>query len=1159
MLRIFLFGSPQLSWKDTSLQFSGRSKALPLLAYLLLHRHTSLPRRKIAFTLWLDLSEDEALANLRRHLHDLMRALPLADPTFPWLIVTRRHLQWNPEAPFWLDVAEFERAIERQEWAEAAAHYRGDLLEGFEDEEWLYPVRERLRTLFLTALEHLILEHHQRRDYPQAIAYARRLLLYEPFQENALRRLMMLRYEAGDRAGALQDYEAFAHRLWQELQAEPMPETQALHQLILRGGPLPATLMSTSPLISQAVRVQPLLLPFVGRQQEMEALQARWQRAECGQGGLVLLSGAAGIGKSRLAAEFASWVEAHGGRVLKGETMANEPLPYQALLDALRSALPLWQDLNLDPLRASVIASILPEWAPSRPESIILHSPLEHLDPEREQMRLFDALATLLTELAHPRPLLLILEDLHLAGAATWALVEFISRRAFSHRLLLLCTYRSDEIEHTHPLREVRRRLQAAGHLLYLDLAPLSLSAMQTIAEEYAHLLPEGDLGVYLYEYSEGNPFFAIEILQSLLERANNREALLSPPTADLPEAIRTLLVRRLERLDHETMILAKVAAVCGLSFDVELLSEMIGWNESSVLDHIETLLSRRLLREAGSPFTYAFSHHLLREAVYATLRATERRRYHRRAARLLAELYPTRQEELAALIAGHWEGAEEGQKAANWYLRAARYALSLYASAEARRWLDRGLAWASDPALRFDLLALREQILAHTEAPTAQQADLYEMGQLAVLLRDPEREYLYLQRRVLLHRARGEREQEAEALQALGALAAGDPRREGEFFQEEAVHAMLTGFYDRAQQQLQQAFALYRAQNDEAAQVACLCLLAEVTLYQGDFHTANDLLTQAMSLAERQSNRFVVFRALQTAARAAFAHQEFAKARQLSQQALDLAQSLGDRVGEAEALLQLATAHARLFNVSAAEGAFRQAAHLYEALGRPQGQAATLVNLAVFLINLGHYSQAWQRLEQAERLFTQIQDRRGEAVCAVNRAVIAHYQADYTAARLQAQRGLERARAIGSRPLQAAALIALGAAERELGHEGQALECLRAGLALRRELGQTPDLCHDLVDLVETYLRLNDLEAARQAMEEMLALYRTAPASILHPQAVLWAAAKVLRASGETAQADALLEEARAVLEARAAAIPDEEARHAFLHLPFNRQLQAE
>ncbi|MDW8101026.1 MAG: AAA family ATPase [Anaerolineae bacterium] len=1117
-----------------------------------------LPRNKIAFTLWPEFSEEEALANLRRHLHDLTRALPSADPPLPWLMITRRHLQWNPEASFWLDVAEFERAIEREEWAEAVAYYRGDLLEGFEDEEWLHPVRERLREQFLTALERLILDHYQRRDYPRAIACARRLLTYEPFQENALRRLMMLRYEAGDRAGALQDYETFARRLRQELQAEPMPETQALHQLILREETLPAALMPVPSSVEKAAKAQTLCLPFVGRRQEMETLQARWQQARRGEGGLVLLSGLAGIGKSRLVAEFASWVEAHGGRVLKGEMTADEPLPYQALLNALRSALPLWQNLNLDPLRASVITSVLPEWSPSSSDPVTSPLPLERLDLEREQMRLFDALATLLTELARPRPLLLILEDLHLAGAATWALVEFISRRAFSHRLLLLCVYRSEEISPTHPLREVKRRLQAAGHMLHLDLAPLSLSAMQAMVEEYAHLLSEGDLGAYLYEYSEGNPFFAIEVLQDLLERASRREELLPPPMAPLPEAIRKLLAERLQRLDPETLTLVKVAAVCGLSFDVELLSEMTGWSEGSVLDHIEILLSRRMLREVGSPFAYTFSHHLLREAVYSTLRATERRRYHRRAARALAELYPTRQEELAALIAGHWEGAEEGQKAAHWYLRAARYALSLYASAEARRWLDRGLAWASDPALRFDLLALREQILAHTDALAAQQADLHEMGQLVTLLQDPERECLYLRRRVLLHRARGEREQEAEALQALGARAAGHPRQEGEFFREEAVHAMLTGRYDQAQRRLQQALALYRAQNDEAAQITCLCLLAEVALHQGDFRTAHDLLTQAMSLAERQSNRFVVFRTLETAARIAFAHQEFARARQLNQQALELAQSLGDRVGEAETLLQLATTHVRLFDVSAAELAFSQAARLYEALGRPQGRAATLVNLAVFHINLGRYPQAWQTLERAERLFAQIQDQRGEAVCAINRAVIAHYQADYAAARLQAQRGLERAQAIGSRPLQAAALIALGAAERELGHERQALEHLQAGLSLRRELGQTSDLCHDLVDLVETYLRLNDLEAARLAMEEMLTLYRAAPAGILHPQAVLWAAAKTLRALGETAQADALLMEARAMLESRAAAIPHEEARRAFLNLPFNRQLQA-
>lgn len=1176
MLEIFLLGPPQLHWSGETFRLAGRPKTLPLLAYLLLQRHSTLSREHVAFALWPDVREEEALANLRRHLHGLARALPRTSPAHSWVIVTRRSLQWNPAAPFRLDVAEFERLnVEQESWAEAVALYRGELLEGVEDEEWLYPERERLRNQFLTCLENLILDCHRRRDYLHAIAYARRLLACEPYQESALRRLIILRYESGDRAGALQDYEAFVRRLWQELQAEPMPETQALREAMLREEVLPTALSPSPASPVTSARVQSLPLPFAGRAQEMEALQARWHQARQGEGGLVLLGGEAGIGKSRLAAEFASRVEAEGGRMLKGHTTAGEPLPYQALLTALRPALPLLSSLTLDPLRAAAIAPVLPDWPPASPVAPSAASrasslppedqparktpPLERLDPEREQLRLFDALASLLEGLARPRPLLLIMEDLHLAGSATWALVEFISLRALRHRLLLLGTYRVEEMEHEHPLRETRRRLQAAGRLLHLTLAPLKLPAIRAMVEGYANLLSKADLAAYVYDRSGGNPFFAAEALQDLLEASETGEREERLLTAALPEATRALLSGRLARLHSEARTLAGVAAVCGMAFDVELLTEMTGWGEAQVLDNIETLLDRRLLREAGGEFTYTFGHHLMREAIYADLSASERRRYHRRAARLLPELFPARGDELAAAIAEHWEQCGEGQRAARWYLRAARHALSLYADREAQRWLDRGLTWASDPALRFDLLALREEVLARAAEPQAQQSDLNEMEQLAAMLQDAEREYRYLQRRVLFHRARGQREQEAEALRALRARAAAHPRRETEALEAESVHAMLVGQYGQARQGLQQALAHHRAQADSAAQATCLCLLAEVAIQQGAFTEAESLLQQATTLAQWQPNRFTIFRTTQTAARAAFARQDFAKAQLLSRQALELAQALGDRAGEADASLQLATAHARLFDVPAAEAAYGQAAHLYQALNRPQGQAATLVNTATLYINLGRYPQAQEAFEEAERLFAQIQDRRGQAVCAINRSVVAHYQANYAAARTLAARGLEWAQAIESRPLQAVALIAVGAAERELGELSRALEHLQAGLSLRRDLGQTADLCHDLIDLVETHLRLQGLEAARAAMEEMLTLYRSTPTGILQPQAVLWAAAKACRALGETARAAALLVEARAVLEAKAAAIPNEEARRAFLDLPFNRQLQAD
>ncbi|MCX7690239.1 AAA family ATPase [Thermoflexus sp.] len=1148
-LRVALLGPPQIEWQNVTFWRSRRAKTLSLLAYLLLRRESPVPRDRIAFALWPDIPKEKALANLRRHLHDLLRALPPAPTDRPWVLITHQFIQWNPEASLWLDLAEFERLSQRREdWARAVALYRGDLLEGVDEEEWLLIEREHWRNRFLACLEGLILDAHQRRDYAQAIAAARRLLTADPFHESALRRLMMLRYETGDRAGALSEYAAFAQRLRQEMRVDPMEETQLLYQIIARGDPLPTS--EPLPAIEGPSRIR---FPLVGRQREMRALQERWRQATQGKGGVILIGGEAGIGKSRLAAEFASWAEAQGGRVLKGFTAPEESQPYEALLAALQPVLSLVSSFRLSPTHRALLASLSPEEsvkAPPRRQ--------EPLDPERERLRLFDALSAFLEGLSRPRPLLIILEDLHRAGADTWSLLTFLGLRAGRQRLLFLGTFRSEEIGFTHPMRQARRRLQSEGCMLWLDLAPLDVADVRVMLREYPEAQAEAE---WLWKYSGGNPFFLIEMLYEFL----TRHALFSSSAsleATVPlERARAMLAPRLQRLSPEARALAQIAAVCGMAFDPELLAAMSGWAEARILDALETLLDHRLIEEAGGTPPFRFRHYLIQQAIYSLVPTSIRTRYHRRAARLLLELYPAQRGELAGTIGHHWERGGEAALAARWFLEAARHALQLYAGQEARRWLEQGLTLAKDPALRFDLLALHEEILARAGASAEWEADLNEMAQLAQRLQDPERAYQALHRQVLFYRARGQRDREREAIDRLRLwleTADEQTRRErySSLLQAEGVYAMLVGEYSRARQCLEEALAHDQARGDASAQIVSLCLLAEASLHEGDFKRAERYLQYATERFREHEERFVILRTTQTYARMAFARQRFDQALEASQQALELARALGDRVGEADALLQLAATQARLFRPGEAEAAYREAIQRYHLMNRPQGQAAALINLAVLYINLGRYAQAAAAFQEAEQLFTLLQDQRGQTVCAINRSVVAHYQQDYPTARRMAQRGLELARAIGARPLEAAALVALSAAERELGDLDAALVHIRQGLALRRELGQTADLCHDMVDLVEVLLRRQDGPAAREAMEEMLALYRANPTGILHPEAVLWTAAKACRMLGEPERAAQLAAEARAVLETRSAAIPDLEMRTAFLNLPFNREL---
>jgi DNA-binding SARP family transcriptional activator len=222
--------------------------------------------------------------------------------------VTPRTLAWRADSPFWLDVAAFEELADGdpEALAGAVALYRGDLLEGLDD-EWLAEGRERLRRRCLQALERLVALLAERGDHAGAIPYAERLLRQDPLQEAAWRTLMGLHDARGDRARALHAYHACAATLERELGVEPSPPIRRAYEALLGGRESPD---SAGP---AAARAGPLGgPPLVGRAAQQAGLQALWRAAERGQARLVVVTGEAGIGKTRLVEELRTWCARRG-------------------------------------------------------------------------------------------------------------------------------------------------------------------------------------------------------------------------------------------------------------------------------------------------------------------------------------------------------------------------------------------------------------------------------------------------------------------------------------------------------------------------------------------------------------------------------------------------------------------------------------------------------------------------------------------------------------------------------------------------------------------------------------------------------------------------------------------------------------------------------
>ncbi len=313
MLNIHLFGYLRLFAAGQLLPFTTLPKTQPLFAFLLLHRHEAVVRDSLAFLLWDDVPESEARANLRRHLHDLKKALPPAPADTPWLLRAGTTLQWNPAAPFWLDVAEFEvRCDASHQLAEAVTLYTGDLLPHLYD-DWLFPERERLQMRYLNALMQLIERERARGDLRQAQMYAQLLLNHDPLREDAVREMMALRYELGDRSGSVQVYQRYHERLAEELGVAPMPETLALYETISQNKPLTSSQppqVKTEPVVASVTAVsQPhnlpaQLTPFIGRREEVTAV-SQLIGPKNSPTRLLTITGPGGTGKTRLSLRVA--------------------------------------------------------------------------------------------------------------------------------------------------------------------------------------------------------------------------------------------------------------------------------------------------------------------------------------------------------------------------------------------------------------------------------------------------------------------------------------------------------------------------------------------------------------------------------------------------------------------------------------------------------------------------------------------------------------------------------------------------------------------------------------------------------------------------------------------------------------------------------------
>jgi DNA-binding NarL/FixJ family response regulator/Tfp pilus assembly protein PilF len=606
--------------------------------------------------------------------------------------------------------------------------------------------------------------------------------------------------------------------------------------------------------------VSPVL---VGREAELSALVAALDSAVAGEPAVVLLGGEAGVGKTRLVEEAASRARDAGARVLTGGCveLGGEGLPFMPLADALRALMRVTPPEQLDdfvgPARLQ-LARLVPELDP--------HTAPDASPPGKgETARLLELVLGVIQRIADDAPLMLVIEDLHSADRSTLDLVTLLVHALRGVRVLLVVSFRSDEIHRGHPLRPLVTGWERVRSVRRVELERFTAEEVAGQLEAILGSPPPRRLAELVYDRSEGNAFLVEEILGAVQGGADPDQ---------LPLSLRDVLLARAERLTAPTQRLLRVAAAGGRSVPDRLLAAVAGLDEPELDAALHEAIEHRLLVVDEPGHGYVFRHTLTRDAIYGDTLPRERVRIHSAYAAALsadpglagADADGT----VATALALHWSAAHDLPRALPACLDAARLAAA-YAPAEALRQLERALElWPQVPDAEercgVDIVEVLQRAGLSAYAAGALDRSVALLGEALDEL-DPDAD---AERRALLLEAQsaalidvGRTDEAIAALERAESLLGEEPPTVARaiVLASLATRRMLDAEFERCRVAAERAVAAARAAGAREPEANALVVLGAATAYL-DGREGVEVMQAGLRLAEADANHRVALRA---------------------------------------------------------------------------------------------------------------------------------------------------------------------------------------------------------------------------------------------------------------------------------------------------------
>lgn len=992
-LQIHLFGGFLVERDHIALPPIASRTGRSLFAYLVMHSDRPQQRDYLAGIFWPEIAESRARRRLSHTLWQIQDVVNTA--TTSYLDVTSDTLAFNASSDYWFDVDVFDRNFEAGSGTDRGVGldagllrscvelYRGDFLAGYFD-DWVLVEQDHYRRRYLLALSRLVDATKANGAYEEALAFARRLTHHDPLSEEAHQEVMRLSFLLGRTSDAIEQFERCRSVLEEELGTEPSGPTVEIYDKIMRqrrAGVRPLREDERRVLLGRRANV-----PFVGREHERRILVDSFERVLSGSGGVVLVEGEPGVGKTRTTFEAAEDARWRGFEVSWGTCRPGALRPFAPLIEVLESLSPIRVEQlteQVSPVWLGEVARLVPALADRK-----VPQPSAQLRPGEESARMIEALVHTLGALGRLAPHLVIIDDVHWADQDTLSVLTQVGSRLADSRVLLMLLYRSEEARGDAEVWDVMRDLDRAAGLGRVMLSPLSVFELEEVVRRLIGATRlDSAVASRLHRQTGGNVLFTLETLLSIRDRGlfesgsdpgRVLEQQMDQIGVPVAPRVRSVIESRLSLLSDEVATVYQTATIVGDVVDVSLLEDVIGLPRSRVLVAVDELLDRGLFTDDGIG-QYRIAHDQIRQVVYEDMNPASRREIHMRVARTLASSSP----ENVETIGHHFREGGDPEQATSFLKMAGLRALDLNAYSTARSHL-RGACEAAEesavaPAEMYTLLGHLEDVL-----------------------------------NVL-----GYREEQRDVVEQMSGIAENLPGLHGDVERRRAWFLAQIGELPEAEDSAARSVDVERASGDASGLAASLVALGTIRRWAGRPLDAVPALTEAVEAAGHERDRAnaltelastlveiqetdpalahlneagTIFRGLDDLRGQAevagieariFRHGQKNQAIARYELAIDLCRRIGYRHGEGVNLTNLSNIHQLSGAVADSLDGYDRAARIFAELGNRRGEAMVLANSASARHNLlGEDERARTDALTAMRLFADIGDRAGQAQC---------------------------------------------------------------------------------------------------------------------------------------------------------------------------------